>query len=41
MERNYPVFTVSKKAELSLKNGHPWVYGEEVESVSGSYNNGD
>ena len=35
MERNYPVFTVSKKAELSLKNGHPWVYGEEVESVSG------
>ena len=30
MERNYPVYTVTKKAELSLKNGHPWVYGEEV-----------
>ena len=22
--------TVNKKAELSLRNGHPWVYGEET-----------
>ena len=41
MERPYPVFTVSKKAEASLKNGHPWVFGEEVTEVSGGYNNGD
>ena len=34
MERNYPVYTVTKKAELSLKNGHPWVYGEEVVDMS-------
>ena len=34
MERNYPVYTVTKKAELSLKNGHPWVYGEEVADMS-------
>lgn len=41
MERSYPVFTVTKKAEQSLKNGHPWVYGEEVTNVSGAYKNGD
>ncbi|MBQ1892888.1 MAG: class I SAM-dependent rRNA methyltransferase [Clostridia bacterium] len=34
MERNYPVYTATKKAELSLKNGHPWVYGEEVADMS-------
>lgn len=34
MERNYPVYTVTKKAELALKNGHPWVYGEEVTDMS-------
>ena len=41
MERNYPVFTVTKKAEASLKAGHPWVYGEEVTDVSGAYVGGD
>ncbi|MBR0134623.1 MAG: class I SAM-dependent rRNA methyltransferase [Clostridia bacterium] len=41
MQRGYPVFSVTKKAELSLKNGHPWVYGEEVVGVSGAYANGD
>ena len=40
-ERSYPVFTVTKKAEASLKNGHPWVYGEEVTDVSSEYRNGD
>ena len=34
MERNYPVYTVTKKAELALKNGHPWVYGEEIADMS-------
>ena len=39
--RGYPVFKISKKAELSVRNGHPWVYGEEVLSVEGAYKNGD
>lgn len=41
LQREYPVFTVTPKAEASLKNGHPWVYGEEVVRVDGSYTNGD
>ena len=41
MERGYPVLTVTKKAEQSLKNGHPWVYGEEVTGVEGKYSGGD
>ena len=41
MERNYPVFTVTKKAEAALKNGHPWVYGEEVVRTESAYANGD
>ncbi len=28
-QRAFPAFTVTEKAELSLKNGHPWVYAEE------------
>ena len=41
MERPYPIFKVTKKAELSLKNGHPWVYGDEVTGVTKEYRNGD
>ncbi|MBO4563707.1 MAG: class I SAM-dependent rRNA methyltransferase [Clostridia bacterium] len=41
MERDYPVFTVTKKAEASIKYGHPWVYGEEVTKAEGGYDNGD
>ena len=41
MERGYPVFTVGKKGEASLKKGHPWVYGEEVVKKEGGYKNGD
>ena len=29
-KRAFPGITVNKKAELSLRNGHPWVYGAEV-----------
>ena len=39
--RDYPVFTVTPKAERSLRAGHPWVYGEEVTAVAGVYQNGD
>jgi len=36
MSRNYPTVTVSEKAELSLRGGHPWVYEDEVRSVNGA-----
>ena len=32
---------VSEKAAKSIRAGHPWVYGEEVRGVSGTYRNGD
>lgn len=39
--RQYPRLTVTVKAERSIKKGHPWVYGEEVADVDGSYRPGD
>ena len=30
MERNYPLFTITEKAERSLRLGHPWVYDTEI-----------
>jgi len=39
--RNFPQVTVTEKAERSLRNGHPWVYGEETSEVRGEYKNGD
>lgn len=39
-ERGYPRFTVTAKAERSIKNGHPWVYGAEVTERDGTYDNG-
>ena len=32
-ERNFPKFIVTKKAETSLRNGHPWVYGVEITEI--------
>ena len=29
-ERSFPRFTVTKKAQLSLEKGHPWVYDAEI-----------
>ncbi len=29
-ERKFPGVKVTKKAEISIKKGHPWVYGEEI-----------
>ncbi len=40
-ERPYPKFTVNEKAERLLRSGHPWVYGEELLDLEGSYENGD
>lgn len=39
-ERNYPVASVTKKAEASIKKGHPWVYDTEIKSVAGEWTNG-
>lgn len=32
MDRPYPKFTVTEKAEHALRSGHPWVYGDEIVS---------
>ena len=29
-ERRFPGVKITKKAENSIKSGHPWVYGEEI-----------
>ena len=29
-QRQYPAFTVTKKAEASIKAGHPWIYDTEI-----------
>ena len=39
--RSYPIYTVTPKAEKSLRNGHPWVYGEEVVKKSETAPNGE
>lgn len=32
--REYPVYTVTPKAEKSLRSGHPWVFADEIVSVT-------
>ena len=34
-ERIYPRASITSKAALALKNGHPWVYADEVLSLKG------
>ncbi len=41
MERCFPKAKITKKGELALKSGHPWVFDAEVKEVSASYENGD
>ncbi len=38
--RGYPRMTVTQKAERSIKNGHPWVYGGEVVQIDGEPQDG-
>ncbi|MCQ2476365.1 MAG: class I SAM-dependent rRNA methyltransferase [Clostridia bacterium] len=38
--RNYPIVTVTPKAEKSIRSGHPWVYDTEIISVFGDLVNG-
>ena len=40
-ERAYPKLTVTPKAERSIRGGHPWVFADEIVSVSRGYENGD
>lgn len=40
MARDYAKFTITEKGERALRSGHVWVYGEEVTSVDGTYENG-
>lgn len=38
--RQYPKVMISPKAERSVKNGHPWIYGEEIRKTEGVPENG-
>ncbi len=38
--RAFPVLRISPKAELSVRNGHPWIYDTEILDVSGACENG-
>ena len=40
-ERPYPRAVISPKAERGLRQGHPWVFADEVRSVSGAWADGD
>lgn len=39
-QRPYPRYTVSRKAQASIENGHPWVYEDEIRAVEGEAENG-
>lgn len=39
-QRPYPALQISAKAERSVKNGHPWVYGEETKPLRGTPEDG-
>lgn len=39
--RKFAKFFITPKGERAARNGHPWVFGEEVTKVEGSYTNGD
>lgn len=41
MDRQYPCVKVTEKAEKALKNGHPWVFCDEITHINGKYENGD
>ena len=39
--RTYTKFYVTPKGERSARNGHPWVFADEVLRIEGTYENGD
>ena len=40
MERDHIAVTVTDKAERALRGGHPWVFGDEVLSLTAPAENG-
>ena len=38
--RNYPKAVVTKKAERSVEQGHPWIYDTEILSLEDGWENG-
>ena len=40
MERGYPIYTVTPKAENAIVKGHPWVYDAEILNTEGETVNG-
>ena len=40
IERPYVKALITSKAEKAVKNGHPWVYGEEIVSLSSDVQDG-
>ncbi len=41
MAREYTFASITPKGERALRGGHPWVYADEILSLSGEYENGD
>ncbi len=39
--RSYPKFYITPKGEKAARSGHPWVFGEEITHIEGTYSNGD
>ena len=39
--REYPYIKISKKAESSVLQGHPWVYDGELKEITGTHENGE
>ena len=39
--RKFARFFITPKGERAARNGHPWVFGEKVTKVEGTYTNGD
>lgn len=39
-KRTFPYARVTKKQEMSLKKGHPWIYADEITETSGTIDNG-
>ena len=39
--REYVQIEISKKAEMSLNEGHPWIYDGELKNIKGKPQNGD
>lgn len=40
-ERPYAKYTVSRKAQISIEGGHPWVYADEIRQAEPGAENGD